>query len=131
MTEVYNLQNLLNLGVKIKFSTKVELFKNRLDYEQALITEKVAILHEGQIHLRVNELINAVYSTKLSESSLNDLKKIIAKYSGQQIDSTDSTLITSIPELEKAFGDKSKKPLSTVDDNYMMGLDLKVEPILV
>lgn len=128
MTEVYNLQNLLTLGANIKFATKIELFKNRLDYEQALITEKVAIIHEGQIHLKINELINAINSTKISENSLNDIKKIITKYPGIQIDITDSTLITSIRELEKAFGGKSKRSLS-INDNYMMGLDLKLEII--
>ena len=130
MAEVYSLQDLLILGVKIKFSTKIELFKNRLDYEQALITKKVAIIYEGQIHLKVTELINAINSTKISETSLNDLKNIMTKYPGQQIDVTDSILIISIPELEKAFGNKSKKPLS-IGNNYMMGLNLNVELILL
>jgi len=130
MTEVYNLQNLLILGTKIKFTTKIELFKNRLDYEQALIAEKVAIIHEGQIHLKINELLIALDSTKISETSINDLKKTIAKYPGDQIDITNSKLITNISELEKAFGSKSKRVLSvSTGDDYVrvMGLDLRVD----
>lgn len=130
MTEVYNLQNLLNLSAKIKFTTKIELFKNRFDYEQALITEKVAIIHEGKIHLKINELKIALDSTKLSENSINDLKNIIAKNPGNQIDITNSKVITNVSELEKSLGGKSKKILSVSnDDDYIrtMGLDLKVD----
>lgn len=130
MTEVYNLQNLLNLSAKIKFTTKIELFKNRLDYEQSLITEKVAIIHEGQLHLKIKELIVALDSTKISENSINDLKNIIVKNPGNQIDITNSKLILNIGELKKAFGSKNKKMLSvSTDDDYIraMGLDLKVD----
>jgi hypothetical protein len=130
MTEVYNLQNLLNLSSKIKLTTKIELFKNRLDYEQALITEKVAIIHEGQLHLMINKLLIAIDTTKLSEKSIKDFKNIIAKNPGNQIDITNSKVIINVSELEKSFGSKSKKLLSVSTDNdYIraMGLDLSID----
>lgn len=128
MTDLYTSKDLITLSSKIKLFTKLELFKNRSEYEKALISRKVAILHEGRVYFKIDALINALDSITISESSILDLKNIISQYPGSKININNSVLIDTVNELEKLLGNKYNKTLSMNDDLVrVMGLDLKVD----
>lgn len=104
MMQVYNLQDLITLGTKVKFSTKVELFKHRISYEQALISKNSAIICDNTVYIKIIEFINAVNSAELPESTKNDIIKTINKIPGKKIDTTNCIIITTVSVLESAFG---------------------------
>jgi uncharacterized protein YeeX (DUF496 family) len=107
MEKVYNLQDLMSMGLKLKFSTKIELFRNRKDYEKEIVDENAAITCTNNlvtgIYIKVNEVINAINSAKVSDSYKNDILNQISKVPSRELDVSNCNIITTVSELEKAF----------------------------
>lgn len=118
MTEVYNLQDLISLGIKLKFLTKMELFKNKDRYENNLIDEEAAIVCNDNlnsaIYIKVTELTDAINSAKISNSTKDDIMKQIEKVKARKLDISNCNIITTITQLENAF-----KTNNQINDTYI------------
>lgn len=117
MTQVYTSQNLNTLVNALNLSTQLQLLANKDIYEQALLTQKAAIICNNVPYMMIPQFISAINSTNLTLDAKTDIINNINKIPGSQLNTSNCSPITTIQQLENAFNPKTMMVNSQIPTN--------------